>query len=257
MNKPITKKAAHATRVEDNKRAAYLKKVRALIGYVGERMDAKAAVAAYEAKIDALQYAAQIVALEPVGAAVWPLKSEAVAAATQTANEAVEKNLLKLAAAGWDANKVAPYPKYVSKFSKNVTNDQYREYERARDRHSYAHAFVSPLPTGENNLSAKHHPENGPCIVARDEEKVLRHVTQIEEATADFYNSFVCKLVGKIGPDVVSATLEGNHVWSESILTVTLKDGAVQRWKTQQITNCSVLGKYFPQWPTRLMKGEG
>lgn len=241
-----TKKAEKAAQVEENKRNAYLTKVRTLIGYVGERMNVSAAVAAYDAKKDALLYAAEIVALEPVGVAVWPQKAEAVKAATQYANQVITKNLAKLEAVKWDTAKLGIYPKYVSKY--HVPLDQYIAYERACAKHAAAHRFTEVVE------GDKYSHEDKPCIVQRDDERILRFVTQTEEQAANQYNAFVCQLVGKIGPNAASATLEGNHVWSYSTLTVTLKDGTIQRWKTQQITNCSVLGKYFPQWPTRLMK---
>lgn len=244
-----TKKVEKAAQIEENKRNAYLTKVRILIGYVGERMNIPSAIAAYNAKKDALLYAAEIVAHEPVGAAVWPQKADAVKATTEYANEVVTKNLAKLEAVGWDAAKLGVYPKHVSKY--HTSPEEYAAYERACDRHATAHHFTEVVE------GSKYCHEEKPCIVRRDDEKVLRFVTGLEEQTADQYNAFVCKLVGKIGPDAVSATLEGNHVWSYSTLTVTLRDGTIQRWKTQQITNCSVLGKYFSQWPTRLMKASG
>ncbi len=64
---------------------------------------------------------------------------------------------------------------------------------------------------------------------------------------------FICKLVAKVG-EVTEASIAGNHIWGESYLTVTTIAGAKQTWKTQQIVNVSVLGNYFNQWPTRLMK---
>lgn len=246
----MTKKAEKAARIEENKRLAYIKKVRALIGYVGERMNVAAATAAYAAGKDALLCAAEIVVLEPVGAAVWPQKANAVEAATKHANERVAKNLAKLAAVGWDANVLAPCPRYVSKYGKSTTHEMYAAYEKASTEHKLAHCFVEVV-SGDRHREASAEP----VIVRRDEEKVIRFVTSCEEGTADQYNAFICKLVGKIGPNALSATLSGNHVWSYSILVVTMRDGTVQHWKTQQITNCSVLGNYFPQWPTRLLKG--
>jgi flagellar basal body rod protein FlgC len=255
-NEPkITKKAAKAAAVEAAKQMAYLKKVRALIGYVAERVDVTAAVEAYKANKDATLYAAEIVAREPVGAAVWPQKVEAVKAAHDYCLEVIAKNLAKLEAVEWDANKLAPYPKYVSKYGRETTHEIYRAYEAAQAKHSSAHTFVSPVSSSDEQQKYNDSAPRLPCMVTRDEVKVQRFISDSEEATADLYNMFVCKLVKKIGAEAVSAKLEGNHVWSYSILTVTLKDGTVQRWKTQQITNCSVLGKYFPQWPTRLMKG--
>ena len=85
------------------------------------------------------------------------------------------------------------------------------------------------------------------------EAKIDRFVAARKEQAAAEYDAFIAKLVKKIGP-VVTAELDGNHVWSHSILTVVLKSGEQQRWKTQQITNISKYGKHFNQWPSRKMK---
>jgi hypothetical protein len=80
-----------------------------------------------------------------------------------------------------------------------------------------------------------------------------RFVTECRDEAAAQYEKFVSKLVRKIG-DCETAALSGNHVWSNSLLKITKADGSVEHWKTQQITNRSVLGKYFPQWPSRKLK---
>jgi len=89
-----------------------------------------------------------------------------------------------------------------------------------------------------------------------DTRGVERFVERAQAQAAVEYDAFVCKLVNKVGA-VVDAELIGDHVWSYSVLRVTKREGVetfVERWKTQQIWNVSVLGNHFPQWPTRLMK---
>jgi hypothetical protein len=67
------------------------------------------------------------------------------------------------------------------------------------------------------------------------------------------YTAFIQKLEGKVGAHTAAA-LDGSHVWGFSILTVTKADGTVEKWKTEQIINVSVLGKVFNQWPSRKVK---
>lgn len=67
------------------------------------------------------------------------------------------------------------------------------------------------------------------------------------------YVSFASKLEKKVG-EVTEAALDGSHVWGFSILTVKTAGGATVKWQTKQITNTSVLGKRFPQWPSRIIK---
>ena len=82
--------------------------------------------------------------------------------------------------------------------------------------------------------------------------KVAKFIVDAQNEAARQYDLFVAKLVLKIGK-AESATLEGNHVWDHSTLTV-VKAGNTERWNTKQIWNVSKLGKDFPQWPTRKLK---
>ncbi len=86
-----------------------------------------------------------------------------------------------------------------------------------------------------------------------DQNGIDRFISNSEQDAALQYDAFICKMVAKVG-DVTDATLQGDHVWSHSILTVTLPDGSQQRWKTQQIVNYSVYGTPYLQWPSRIVK---
>jgi hypothetical protein len=86
-----------------------------------------------------------------------------------------------------------------------------------------------------------------------DTRSVERLIKNGELDAVSQYDAFVWKLRGKIG-DVTAATLTGNYVWDYSILTVTREDGSTENWKTNMITNFSVYGKAFAQFPTRKMK---
>lgn len=80
---------------------------------------------------------------------------------------------------------------------------------------------------------------------------------QIEDAVFFARSSFLSyawKLDSKVG-DVTAAKLTTVFgVWGESFLDVTKADGSVIRWKTQTITNYSVYGTPYFQWPTRIVK---
>jgi hypothetical protein len=75
-------------------------------------------------------------------------------------------------------------------------------------------------------------------------------ITDARENAAAQYDAFVAKLNSKIGP-VTSASLQGDHVWGYSNLTVVTASGETQVWRTQQILNVSKLGTVFNQYPTR------
>jgi hypothetical protein len=100
------------------------------------------------------------------------------------------------------------------------------------------------------------------CVVkggkfVRDAKKLADFIEAARDAANRHYTSFIEKLEKKVGPHL-SASLEGNHVWSSSVLTVTKTDGGVtivtEKWFTQQIDNISVLGRPFLQWPSRKVK---
>jgi hypothetical protein len=175
----------------------------------------------------------------PVYNAVMPLKREAMEFAEKNARERVAKMLAKLEAAGWDAQIVAPFPN-----SLRTTREQYR----AGTAKYYAYRSIVRHAQATRRM-------NDPEIVVASAERIAKFVSDAMEFAAYQYDSFVFKLVGKIG-DCDTATLDGSHVWGESFLTVA-KGETVELWKTQQIYNCSKLGKWFPQWPSRKVKGRG
>lgn len=243
----MTKKAERAARIAADKRAKWLKKVRTLTGHlIYERMDVLAADVAYYMDATADTYAAELASREPVGKSVHPLKVQAVERAEAEAVKEIEAVRAKMAAGGWDLNVVAPYPE------SNMNRD---EYQKRVSRH---HKFARLTKTAAGHEYRGHRQTD---VREMSKEGCEREITKWRESAAFQYDAFICKLVRKIGP-CASATLTGSHVWSHSILTVTkLMDvgdnhtTVTEHWKTQQIENRSVLGLYFPQWPTRLVKG--
>jgi hypothetical protein len=88
-----------------------------------------------------------------------------------------------------------------------------------------------------------------------DADGVQRYERDVIEDAEWSYIAYVFKMDAKVGK-VTAARLHGNRpgVWSQSHLIVTTEGGQEVIWRTQQIENRSVLGKYFPQWPSRIVK---
>lgn len=235
-----TKKAANAARIEANKRTAWDKGLSILTGHIFSRRDRAAADAAYAAGTSYADYAAQLASAEPVGAALHGRKVDAVASAERFARDKIEKTLAELEKAGWDLNALAPYP--------DPRKHGRETYLKMRDRRNYFAMLTEQDPEHRNFRTT------GPDIRVRSDRNEQRFVDTAKEGAAFQYDKFICKMVGKIGEGAVTASLEGNHVWGNSVLTVTMQDGTTQRWHTQQIWNVSCLGKEFPQWPSRLQK---
>jgi hypothetical protein len=77
-------------------------------------------------------------------------------------------------------------------------------------------------------------------------------ISSARQAASDSYDAYVAKMISKVG-EVTKANMQtASHVWGYSVLEVTTITGDEQIWTTQQIVNCSVHGKLFNQWPTRL-----
>lgn len=234
----MTKAQEKAQAVADRKQQAYLGKVKRLLQhtkYAGD--DAKQA---YTTGIAAETFAASIAAKEPVGRVVHPLKIEAVDHANQRANRIIDATKKALEEAGWDVNKVAPYP----------SRDLRHSMEWQLAYHKYLQ--VSALTTWRDSVR-RGMDDKAPLLVDMNQNGCARFIGEMEKDAAWEYDLFIIKLVEKVGP-VLNAVLDGSHVWSQSILTVTKAGDVKERWKTQQIENVSKLGKYFPQWPTRLLK---
>jgi hypothetical protein len=177
-----------------------------------------------------------------IEAAVAPLKIDAIARAEQIATAAVERVRKELEEAGFDLNVCAPYPSYrmhLSQWEQIKAETKYRQFRS--------------LCQWRKNQSVR---PGGPCYADVTPELAERYIENAKQNAAEQYDAFVKKLIFKIG-DVTEATLEGNHVWSESYLTVVTVGGERQMWKTQMIVNTSKLGKLFNQFPTRKVKRKG
>lgn len=182
--------------------------------------------------------------LTPVGVAVAPLRNFAMNTAEERARSIIADIATELAKNGWDINAAAPFPGYHetkgwSQFAKDIARLKYNRFH---------------VITISDRSRPVDYSRNAPSFVVMSPERIEKFVQDAREFAAAQYDMFVLKLNRKIGAHS-TATLEGNHVWGESFLTVTFDDGKpIEVWKTQQIWNVSKLGKDFPQWPSRKMK---
>lgn len=219
-------------------------KVRRLTGQlVSQRLGHTEVFKAYRSGVEAEALAAQVAAREPVGKVVFPLKVKAVEAARQKAHLTINKVRKELEEGGWNIAAVAPYPYRMQGYAADA----------AKAKSSLFSALTEDDPKAGYQVKSM---GATTTLVVMSEKGMDRYVARAEQQAALEYDAFICKLVVKVG-DVIDAELVGDHVWSYSVLRVTKREGVetfVERWKTQQIWNVSVLGLHFPQWPTRLMK---
>ena len=173
-------------------------------------------------------------AVSAVAEAVQPRRDACVARALESAQSCVDRVLAELAAAGWDADKVAPSPTHA-------VGQAYRLAQEKRQ-------LVMSLTTSV--AATLRHGE--PHIVRRSDKGIERFMERCRRDAEDQFKAYVAKLAQKIG-HADHAELSGGALWDGSVLTVH-KGELIEHWSTKQIVNCSVLGKLFNQWPTRLQK---
>lgn len=161
--------------------------------------------------------------VEHIHNAVAPLKNSMIERTEQVAREKVAQVFIDLAAHGNDLRLTAPYPRGT--IGRNA-------YIQAVAKHK----FYSSLVMHKLSSLMQHQPD----IVYVDPQRVEKFVSEAKQTAADDYDAFVHKLQQKIGP-VTSASLDGNHVWGYSHLTVTKSDGSTEKWRTQTIINMSKL----------------
>ena len=176
---------------------------------------------------------------EIIAKAVAPLKELATKEATRVADGVIVRVLADLAAHGWDLNLCAPIP------NSGVGRAAYKSAMAKRSLYQSLAAYV------ETKICRR---PTDPYLLQKSETLEALFVTRQIESAVHAYDMYVAKLTAKVG-EVTDAQLDvSSSVWGSSVLTVTKPDGLVQRWMTKVIVNCSVLGKAFNQWPTRLVK---
>jgi hypothetical protein len=171
--------------------------------------------------------------MNPIAEAIAPQKNEACERAA--ASVRARMNSIAATLVGTDLNITAPMPN---------GNMSRKDYLQARAFYGIARQVCMTVREG--------HSMRAPVMaVAVNVDGIARVANDAYEATAASFDAYVAKLVSKVG-DCDEAIVDGS-LWDHSILTVA-KGAAIERWKTQQIINVSVLGNLFNQWPTRLVK---
>lgn len=238
----MTKKAQREAEVLENKKAAYVKKVRGLLGHVFDRVSVAVLMVAFEAGVSAEDYSTSVAAKEPVGKCIHPMKIDALNAMEAKVRDRIGKLLAKLAEHDGDIYKAFPY------------DQNWRNRSDANEQAKKVHNFVRRLTEDTKELIdiiLPYHSRNYKRVP--NAEGIARVVQENRDIAAMNYDMFICKMVQKVGPGVESASIEGSHVWGDSILTVK-KGDTVERWHTQTIWNVSKYGLPFNQWPSRKMK---
>lgn len=177
-----------------------------------------------------------------VGRVVEPLREAAVLRVEQYCRQRIARRAEELTAAGFDINAAAP------RAHGHMNRMECRQAMALRSEYM---EISKTAGSGVINLAQALGTQ--PHIVEVSEARIENVVTEAMERASMEYDMFVYKLCKKVAGHT-AATLDGDHVWSYSVLTVTHTDGRVSRWKTQQITNVSKYGKVFAQWPSREMK---
>ena len=173
-----------------------------------------------------------------VEAAIRPLKDEAVGHAVEEATAYVAR-IVKLYE-GKTLEEAAPSPKGLQYW--------HPEAKAARARQSALMGLFDA-----KRAEGDEYKPHAPLYLRRSPAKEQAFIDAERAEAAASFEAYVAKLVHKVGEGVTAATVEGTQLWRISYLTVA-KGETVERWKTQQIVNYSVLGNSYLQWPTRLVK---
>lgn len=171
--------------------------------------------------------------------AIKPMKESAITLAENRMKAVIDKTLEGLQATNWDRKLYAPLSK-----SFNISKTQYRQ---EREKYYFVQRITKSL---KPCLSP-----NEPDFCEISQEGIAKLMKDAKEEAGFTFEKFTCKLSQKIGENVVSVKAYAKEeLWTESLITVTDETGTVSTWKTKQIVNCSVYGKLFFQWPTRVVK---
>lgn len=125
----------------------------------------------------------------PVARAVEPLRVAAVTRALEHADNTVAKIQQELEAAGWDANKVAPYPE-SGKTSRGEYRVQYKYYRLVRD--------ITRL---DEEKQPRRRSFGETEIVRMCDDGIARYRRSMEEDAEAQYVAYVCKLIRKVEQD--------------------------------------------------------
>jgi hypothetical protein len=177
--------------------------------------------------------------MTPIETAVAPLKNKAIDSAAARAREIVGNVASDMIAHGGDINAAAPYPRHSYTF----------EGQRAKSKYNLYHSLTKQDPNHRPSYRM-----GEPSFKIMDGERVEKFVEEMKAMAAAQYEAFVAKLVMKVGDHTGAELSTPTGVWDYSYVLVTKADGTTENWKTQCISKYSKLGKFFHQWPTRMLK---
>lgn len=170
--------------------------------------------------------------------AVAPLKIAAIEHAREQAVIQADRIYAELIKAEWNLDVAAPRG--------HSLKDGGYTYRQKNEKRSLFASLTLTVPSKDYRPHAPH-------FVQASDERRNSFIKEAGENAAFSFDLYSAKLTGKVGA-VVRAAIDGKHLWQGSTLSVTTVDGVDQRWFTQQIVNCSKLGKLFNQFPTRKLK---
>lgn len=177
------------------------------------------------------------VAFPTLRAALEPAWQEYLAAYRSALQRELDHVTGLMEAGLMDASAAAPYP--------SSTGMGAWEFRSAERLYYYVRSMFVPSPVAHRYANSNYEAD---VKVVRPDASAFLDAKAVSEAKHSF-DSYVCKLAGKIGETVVSASLIGS-LWSHSTLRITTASGP-QTWTTQCIFKHSCLGKPHNQWPTR------
>lgn len=197
-------------------------------------------------KKDLFQRMRELALSSLIGVAVKPLCDMALERTRENCKNNIEGVKAKIKEHNGDISKFAAYP---------ARNLPHHDRVSALSYRNFVHTLIESIE-GSYKSKMEDGCHSGDYTYKISKAKCDKYIKQSEDATFDFYVSFVQKLNRKVGECTKAQLIDhgGGNVWGLSVLQITKPDGTKENWKTQIILNCSVLGNVFNQWPTRKVK---
>ena len=161
-------------------------------------------------------------------------RKEYITEANKKAKAYLKMKLKDLAAKDWDLNELVP----------NNARSEGARQERA---------FYLSITEDDAAKNPNFYTRTGPNFRKASKQQEKKWLDLQARGAEMNYDSFINKMVVKVGEPCVEADLKGS-IWTNAVLTVTTESGEQQVWKTKIILNFSKFGKMFNQFPTRKMK---
>jgi hypothetical protein len=175
-----------------------------------------------------------------IATAVEPMRIHSMDRAENYMKARINRTLDVIAEHGWNRQSAFPYP---SARGKSVA--QFRS-EKADYDFALMITEIAQAATYTNNTTT----------VKGSRTKIAKLINEVRKSASSAFDAYVAKLTNKIGDGITSATIQDNNVWEDSDLVITRNDGTTEVWNTKCITNYSVYGLAYNQFPTRQIKAK-